>query len=353
MKFRPCIDLHEGVVKQIVGGTLSDAPAASSALVTNFVATLSAADYATMYREAGLPGGHVIMLGHNEANLAACTSALAAYPGGLQVGGGINASNAASFIAAGASHVIITSAMFSGAVLDYDKVREVQVAAGGAHRLVLDLSCRRRPRAPTGFEYVIVTNKWSTWTDAVVDAALLSRLGGLCSEFLVHGVDVEGLRSGVEEDLIALLGEHSPIPVTYAGGVRDAADIDRVKRLGRGRVDVTIGSALDIFGGSLSFKSVLAAVDEVLVEHEEGVFRSRGWEDAILQYSLCDGGAVMDLYHTYVPDAWRGKGVAAKLAAAACEYAKERGMTIRPSCSYIRDTFIPRNEGYKHLLVKE
>ena len=170
--------------------------------------------------------------------------------------GGITPANAAAFLRAGASHVIVTSFVFRDGAVDWARLAEMEAAVGGRERLVLDLSCRRRPRpaaAGGGAEYVVVTDRWQCWTDVAVDASSLAKLAAHCAEFLVHGVDVEGLRAGVEDDLVRLLGEHCPIPVTYAGGVRDMADVERVRALGGGRVDVSVGSALDIFGGSLSF----------------------------------------------------------------------------------------------------
>ena len=208
--FRPCIDIHDGVVKQIVGSSLRDAQpragdalqprdaaadAATSTVVTNFVSALPAAHFAEVYRRDGLRGGHVIMLGASSANAAAAKSALAAYPGGLQVGGGVTAANAADFIAAGASHVIVTSFVFRDGAVDLAAL-EALVRAVGRERVVLDLSCRKRPRQlpATGHEFVVVTDRWQRWTDTVVDAASLAHLGRYCAEFLVHGVDVEGLR---------------------------------------------------------------------------------------------------------------------------------------------------------------
>ena len=200
------------------------------------------------------------MLG--SGNAAAARAALSAFPGGLQIGGGITPRNAREFLDAGASHVIVTSFVFRDGAVDWRALEEM-VAAVGRERLVLDLSCRKRPRGGGGgvggaaagaaCEYVVVTDRWQRYTDVVVDAASLARLAQHCAEFLVHGVDVEGLRAGVEDELVRLLGAHSPIAVTYAGGVRDMADVERVRALGGGRVDVSVGSALDIFGGSLSY----------------------------------------------------------------------------------------------------
>lgn len=251
MRFRPCIDLHAGIVKQIVGSTLVDDPAA---LRTNFEATKSAAEFAEMYRRDGLEGGHVIMLGPGceEAALAA----LAAYPGGLQVGGGVNPANAAKYLEAGASQIIVTSYVFKDGHLDLDRLKKIVAAAGGPERVVLDLSCRRHPSEPFG-PYYVVMDKWKTFTDMQVTKAMLEHLSQFCAEFLVHGVDVEGKGCGIEESLVQCLGLWSPIPMTYAGGCRSLADLERVGRLSGGRVDVTIGSALDIFGGSLCYSDVV------------------------------------------------------------------------------------------------
>ncbi len=237
--FRPCIDLHEGRVKQIVGGTLTDD---AQALRTHFVSERDAAWYAALYRRDGLKGGHVIMLG--PGNERAAQQALAAYPGGLQVGGGINLDNARRYLEAGASHVIVTSWVFRAGRLDEDRLRAL-VKAVGQERLVLDLSCRRR-----GDDYFVVTDRWQTFTTMTVSPPTLQTLAGFCAEFLVHAVDVEGLCCGIDERLVQLLGDASPIPVTYAGGARSLEDLETVTRLSRGAVDLTIGSALDIFGGS-------------------------------------------------------------------------------------------------------
>ncbi len=237
--FRPCIDLHEGKVKQIVGGTLSDD---AGALRTNFVSERPAAWFAGLYRRDGLKGGHVIMLG--PGNEAAAREALGAYPGGLHVGGGITADNARGWLDAGASHVIVTSWVFRDGRLDAERLRAL-VAAIGRERLVLDLSCRRR-----GAEYFVVTDRWQTFTELAVSRETLEWLAASCDEFLIHAADVEGLCRGIDAELVAKLGEWTPIPTTYAGGARSLADLEEVTRLGGGRVDLTIGSALDIFGGN-------------------------------------------------------------------------------------------------------
>lgn len=248
MEFRPCIDLKDGRVVQIVGGSLSDSDRA--ALKTNFSTDRSPAEFAELYRQDGLTGGHVIALG--PGNRKAALAALSAYPGGLQMGGGVNLDNAQDFLDAGASHVIVTSFVFRGGQIDQVRL-DALVARIGKARLVLDLSCRQRDG-----HYWIVTDRWQTFTDVCVTPETLAQLGSQCDEFLVHGVDVEGHQAGIEEDLVTLLGAHSPIPATYAGGARGFADLERVKALGQGRVHLTVGSALDIFGGALPYRDVVA-----------------------------------------------------------------------------------------------
>ena len=265
MRFRPCIDLRDGAVVQIVGSTLEGGAGGAPAVTTNFTATQPAQHFAGLYRRDALPGGHVIMLGGGAANEAAALAALGAYPGGMQVGGGVTPATAGALLAAGASHVIVTSYVFREGRIDWARLEEL-TAAVGRERLVLDLSARkrRRPAASASdcgeeaFEYVVMTDRWSAWTDEAVTPALLAALGDKCAELLVHAVDVEGKRCGVEEGLVRLLGRHATLPVTYAGGVRDLADVERVRELGAGRVDVCIGSALDIFGGSLAYAELVA-----------------------------------------------------------------------------------------------
>jgi phosphoribosylformimino-5-aminoimidazole carboxamide ribotide isomerase len=235
--FRPCIDLHEGQVKQIVGGSLGD-----SSLRTNFVSDRSAAWFAELYKHAGLTGGHVVMLGPGNEN-EAC-AAIAAYPGGLQIGGGINARNARDWLEGGASHVIVTSWVFREGRVDWNRLGEL-VKTVGKNRLVLDLSCRRR-----GKNYFVVTDRWQKWTEVTISPETLQKLAGSCAEFLIHAVDKEGLRRGIDRELVKKLGQWTTIPTTYAGGANSLADLEEVTRLGRGRVDLTIGSALDIFGGT-------------------------------------------------------------------------------------------------------
>ena len=235
--FRPCIDLHEGKVKQIVGGSLGEA-----GLKTNFVSDRSAAWFAELYQRDDLRGGHVIKLGPNNDDQA--LAALSAFPGGLQIGGGITSENAAAWLEAGASHVIVTSWVFHEGRLDLDRLAEL-VKRIGTDRLVLDLSCRKR-----GDDYFVVTDRWQKFTELKVDAQTLQTLAENCAEFLVHAVDVEGLCRGIDRDLVVKLGRWSPIPVTYAGGANSLADLEETTRLGQGKVDLTIGSALDIFGGA-------------------------------------------------------------------------------------------------------
>ncbi len=237
--FRPCIDLHEGKVKQIVGGTLSDA---ASSLRTNFVSDRPSVYYAELYRRDGLKGGHIIMLG--PGNETAARAALRAFPGGLQIGGGINIENAQSYLDEGASHVIVTSWVFQEGRVDWGRLAEL-VNKIGKERLVVDLSCRRR-----GEDYFVVTDRWQKFTELTITKETLEKMAAYCAEFLVHAVDVEGLCRGIDGELVEKLGQWSPVPTTYAGGANSLADLMEVTRLGQARIDLTIGSALDIFGGS-------------------------------------------------------------------------------------------------------
>ncbi len=238
MRFRPCIDLHNGVVKQIVGSSLKDGEEPE----TNFISSHSPAWYARLYKEDNLTGGHIIRLG--SGNDAAAKEALAAWPGGMQLGGGIHAGNAAQWITAGAAQVIVTSCLFSEGKLDYQQLEKL-VAAVGKEHLVFDLSCRKRQG-----EYYIVTNRWQTFTSEIIRADFLHFLADYCAEFLVHAVDVEGQCRGVEEELVEKLGEITPLPTTYAGGIYSWRDLSCIAEKGGGRLDFTVGSGLDIFGGS-------------------------------------------------------------------------------------------------------
>jgi phosphoribosylformimino-5-aminoimidazole carboxamide ribotide isomerase len=235
--FRPCIDLHEGRVKQIVGGTLD-----SGRLRTNFVSERPAGWFADLYRQDHLAGGHVIMLG--PGNESSAREALAAYPGGLQIGGGINLDNASQWLDAGASHVIVTSWIFREGRVEWDRLKQLSAAIGKA-RLVLDLSCRRRQNA-----YYVVTDRWQKFTSTMLSPETLGEFSSWCAEFLVHAADVEGLCNGIDSDLVSLLANWSPLPITYAGGAKSISDLELVTRLGANKIDLTIGSALDIFGGT-------------------------------------------------------------------------------------------------------
>lgn len=239
--FRPCIDLHQGRVKQIVGSTLTADPAA---LRTHFVSDHSAAWYAELYKRDGLRGGHIIMLGSEPANVAAAREALRAYPNGMQIGGGINLENAPGYLEAGASHVIVTSWIFPGGKLDLSRLESLAKKVT-PRRLVLDLSCRKE-----GKNYRVMIDRWQTPTDVILSREALDGFAPCCDEFLVHAVDVEGLCAGVDLELVDRLGKWSSRPVTYAGGARSMSDLEEVTRAGAGRVDLTIGSALDIFGGT-------------------------------------------------------------------------------------------------------
>lgn len=254
MKFRPCIDIHNGKVKQIVGGSLADTNNTAS---ENFVSEFNAEYYAELYKKYNLSGGHIILLNahdseYYDADVKQAETALSNFRGGLQIGGGINPDNAKAFLDMGASHVIVTSYVFSGGVINYDRL-EKMVDTVGKERLVLDLSCRKKDG-----KYYIVTDRWQKFTDTVLDLNIIEKLSKYCDEFLVHAVDVEGKANGIEGDVAALLGKECSAPVTYAGGISSYDDLELLKRLGRGKVDFTVGSALDLFGGKLKFEDVVA-----------------------------------------------------------------------------------------------
>ena len=258
MEFRPCIDIHNGRVKQIVGSSLRDQ---GDAARENFVSQQDGAFYVHLYKEQKIRGGHIILLNSVESEYYEETRkqallALKEYPGGLQVGGGITPDNAASFIEAGASAVIVTSYVFRDGKINYENLDKLVQAVGREH-VVLDLSCRYREDG-----YYIVTDRWQKFTDEKIDRELLDRLADSCAEFLVHAVEVEGKSSGIETDLVRLLGEWGKIPITYAGGVHSFEDLDAIYRLGNNRLNVTIGSALDLFGGPMSYEKVIQYVKE-------------------------------------------------------------------------------------------
>ncbi len=255
MEFRPCIDIHNGKVKQIVGGSLTDI---DNKAQENFVSKQDASFYAQFYKQDGIKGGHVILLNHAgsmyyEATRQQAFSALGAYPGGLQVGGGICAENAKDFLAAGASHVIVTSYVFSGGKVNYENLQKL-VRITGKGRLVLDLSCRMGEDG----EYYIVTDRWQKFTSEKISRELLERLSVYADEFLIHAVDVEGKAQGIEVPLVRLLGSWGKIPVTYAGGIGSFADLEQLKQEGKGRLNATVGSALDLFGGTMEYRKVLS-----------------------------------------------------------------------------------------------
>ncbi len=254
MRFRPCIDIHNGKVKQIVGGSLSDE---GDFVEENFTTDKGGAFFADLYKKKGLSGGHIIILNSSDSSYydASVNQALAALcetPGLLQIGGGINADNAKKFLDAGASHVIVTSYVFSGGKVNYENLVKL-VNVVGRERLVLDLSCRRR-----GDKYYIVTDRWQKMTDVEVNEETLNDLSDYCDEFLVHAVDVEGKQNGIETELAGLLGTWGKIPMTYAGGIHSIGDIEDIRTSGNGNMDFTVGSALDIFGGTLKLDDVCA-----------------------------------------------------------------------------------------------
>lgn len=253
MKFRPCIDIHNGSVKQIIGGSLTDA---GSQAVDNFVSSKDAAFYARKYKADGLTGGHIILLNpkeseYYEADVFQAKSALEEYPGGLQIGGSMDESNAKAFLNMGASHIIVTSYVFRGGKIHMERLRRLVSLIGKKH-LVLDLSCRY-----VGDDYYIVTDRWQKVTRVKMNLQTLEMLAEFCDEFLIHAVDVEGKASGVEQEVVRRLGERQVLPVTYAGGIHSFEDIEWIRKAGNGFVDFTVGSALDLFGGTIPYQKLL------------------------------------------------------------------------------------------------
>lgn len=257
MEFRPCIDIHNGLVKQIVGSSLSDQNGAGE---TNFVSNEDPSYFAGLYKENNLKGGHVIILnsvGSSEYELSkeAAFKALKEYPGGLQIGGGITDENGLEFIKAGASHVIVTSYLFEDGDLCIPKMKNLTLTIGKEH-VVFDLSCRKYEDG-----YHIMCDRWQTKTDRILDGKLLRDLEMYCDEYLIHAVDVEGKKSGVEGELIEMLSYYSGNAVTYAGGIKDLDDIDVIYQKGKGKINFTIGSSLDIFGGNIKLDDVKEKIE--------------------------------------------------------------------------------------------
>lgn len=260
MKFRPCIDIHNGKVKQIVGGSLKDA---GDFACVNFVSAVDSTYYAEMFKKDGIRGAHVIILNKSdsdfyEATKEAAMKALQAYPGGMQIGGGINADNALEYIQAGASHVIVTSFVFKDGKINYSNMKKLVEAVGREH-IVLDLSC--------GFKdgkYYVVTDRWQKYSDEEVTPELFEKLSDYCDEFLVHGVDSEGKRKGVNTELIELLAQaaaKTEVDITYAGGIASMQDISKIEEISKGRLDITVGSALDLYGGELKYEELIKLND--------------------------------------------------------------------------------------------
>ena len=253
MKFRPCIDIHNGQVKQIVGGSLRDQ---GDCAEENFVSRQDAAFYAELYRSREIRGGHVILLNsvtspYYQATKEQALQALQAYPGGMQAGGGMTDKNAGEFLEAGASHIIVTSYVFKDGKISWENLEKLKKSVGKEH-LVLDVSCRKKQG-----KYYIVTERWQNFTQVPVTEETLRELSEYCDEFLIHGVDSEGKSSGIEKDLVKILAQSDARPMTYAGGVGSFKDLEILRDLGKNRIDVTVGSALDLFGGPMKFHDVI------------------------------------------------------------------------------------------------
>ena len=252
MRFSPCIDIHNGCVKQIVGGSLRDT---GDKAKENFVAEQDAAYYASMYKKLGLSGGHIILLNdvsspYYDVTKEQALFALEAFRGGMQVGGGINPKNAIGYLNEGATHVIVTSYVFHDGIINMDNLRFLNNKIGSEH-IVLDLSCKKQ-----GDKYYVATDRWQKLTEVEVNEKLFYDLENYCDEFLIHVVDVEGKAQGIDEEVVQMLGNLEGMKVTYAGGIGSFSDLDKLKDLGQNKMDFTVGSALDIFGGSMSFEKV-------------------------------------------------------------------------------------------------
>lgn len=252
MKFRPCIDIHNGKVKQIVGGSLLDK---GDYAQDNFVSEKDGDFYAKLYKDAGLEGGHIILLNpagsqYYEEDVRQACLALSAYPGGLQIGGGMTAENAAFFLEQGASHIIVTSYVFKDGKINYDNLNRLKETVG-KDRIVVDLSCRKKDG-----HYYIVTDRWQKFTEEFINEKQLDELSKYCDEFLIHGVDAEGKSGGMEKELVEILAKWNKIPITYAGGISSIKQIEEFKRISGGKIDFTIGSALDLFGGKLPYNEI-------------------------------------------------------------------------------------------------
>lgn len=252
MKFRPCIDIHNGKVKQIVGGSLLDK---GDYAQDNFVSEKDGDFYAKLYKDAGLEGGHIILLNpagsqYYEEDVRQACLALSVYPGGLQIGGGMTAENAAFFLEQGASHIIVTSYVFKDGKINYDNLNRLKETVG-KDRIVVDLSCRKKDG-----HYYIVTDRWQKFTEEFINEKQLDELSKYCDEFLIHGVDAEGKSGGMEKELVEILAKWNKIPITYAGGISSIKQIEEFKRISGGKIDFTIGSALDLFGGKLPYNEI-------------------------------------------------------------------------------------------------
>lgn len=252
MEFRPCIDIHNGKVKQIVGASLKDK---GDEAKENFVSDKASDYYAKLYKSYNIPGGHVILLNsadspYYDATKAEAVRALQAYPGGLMVGGGINDENAGDFLDKGASHVIVTSFVFKDGRINYENLDKLTKAVG-KENIVLDLSCKS-----DGTDYYVVTDRWQKMSRERFDEELFNNLSNYCDEFLVHAADVEGKSAGIDKNVLATLGKINHT-ITYAGGISSYADIYTIRHEGNERVNFTVGSRLDIFGGNLSIEEII------------------------------------------------------------------------------------------------
>jgi phosphoribosylformimino-5-aminoimidazole carboxamide ribotide isomerase len=220
MKFRPCIDIHRGKVKQIVGSTLTDA-----GVTANFESALDSAHYARLFDDHNLPGGHIIQLDQSDSTISAAKLACETFPNGMQVGGGIQLSNARCYLERGASHVIVTSFIFPDGSISMERL-QMLVDEVGKRSIVVDLSCAPDEVGSVLFltlffcvnsllislltllppsliffcqtqQFRVMMNRWQTSTNFTVNSSSLLDLSGFCDEFLVHSTTSDGTCSGL------------------------------------------------------------------------------------------------------------------------------------------------------------
>ncbi len=247
MNFRPCIDVFKGKVVQLIGTSLFGGE--EKTIVKHFESEYSPAYYAELFKQDNLKGGHILSLGSGNNDVV--IEALKAFNGGMKYGGSVTPENAHVYLDAGATHVIVNSYVFDNGEINLPNLKSL-VKSIGKDKLVLDMSCRKK-----NGDYYIVTNLWEKFTNVILDQKSLQDISKYCDEIIVHGVDSEGRKQGLESDLVRILAQHTPIKTVYAGGISSIADLTMIKALGNEKIDPCIGTALSIYGGNLSYYEVL------------------------------------------------------------------------------------------------